>query len=34
LLMLEAFKVDVLEALRWFTLYLRIDRLEISNRTK
>jgi hypothetical protein len=32
--MLEVFEVDVLEVLRWFTLYSTIGRLEISKRTK
>jgi hypothetical protein len=34
LLMLEVFEVDVLEVLRWYTLYLMIDRSETSNRIK
>jgi hypothetical protein len=34
LLMFEVFEVDVLENLQRFALYLMIDRLEKSNRTK
>jgi hypothetical protein len=34
LLMLEVFEVDVLEVLRWFTLYSTISRPETSKRTK
>jgi hypothetical protein len=34
LLMLEVFEVDVLEVLRWFTLYSTIGRPETSKRTK
>jgi hypothetical protein len=30
----EVFDVDVLEVLRWFTLYSMIGRLETSKRTK
>jgi hypothetical protein len=32
--MLEVFKVDVLEILRWLALYSMNDRPEISKRTK
>jgi hypothetical protein len=32
--MLEVFEVDVLEVLRWFTLYSTIGRPETSKRTK
>jgi hypothetical protein len=32
--MLKVFKVDVLEVLRWFTLYSTIGRPETSKRTK
>jgi hypothetical protein len=34
LLMLEVFKVDVLEVLRWFTLYSMIGRPKTSKRKK
>jgi hypothetical protein len=34
LLMLEVFEVDVLEILRWLTLYSMNGRLETSKRTK
>jgi hypothetical protein len=34
LLMLEVFEVDVLEVLRWFTLYSTIGRPETSKRIK
>jgi hypothetical protein len=34
LLLLKIFEIDVLEVLRWFALYLTIDRLETSKRTK
>jgi hypothetical protein len=34
LLLLEVFEVDVLEILRWFTLFLMIGRAKTSKRTK
>jgi hypothetical protein len=32
--MLKVFEVDVLEILRWFTLYSTIDRSKMSKKTK